>query len=309
MGFVGSKAFLVAVVLAVVILAAGVGAYALGRSALGFESRHGCEMPSIAGPLVAPQERENATFNGHPARFETWVLQGFANASTPRVAACSISGDVTVRPSRDGMARVTVLVTARSQEALDDTRVKVGYAPGDAARLAVWVDRFAETRTFFGTYGSDVEITLELPTSAPVDVRALTTSGDVEVRELLVRDVDLESTSGDMLLDRVDLAGNLTAQVTSGDMDFHISSVVGGNVTLSGTSGDISLRLPERADVGYDARVDVTSGDISLDLGPKEIDESSRGHAHARTQGYAAKPAHEDIRIEVTSGDIDIRVG
>ncbi|MEA3200447.1 MAG: hypothetical protein QOE90_1875 [Thermoplasmata archaeon] len=304
MGFVGSRPFVVAVVVAVALLALGVGAFAADRAAFGFASRDACAAPAgSAGHELLPARTQNGTVNGRPARTVTFDVDGLANATGARLLACATVGDITLGASPDAKAHVTFTIVGRAGGALDASEVRVALHGSD---LDAWVARLGESRGLFGLSGASADVEVLLPISAPLNATVTTTTGDVGVTGVLLGNADVHTTTGDVRLAKVDLQGNLTVGTTTGDQDVGLDSVTPGNVTLRSTTGDVTLHLPRRADVGYDARGDATTGDVSISLGNAEVDERSEGHAHVRTQGFATKPTQVVVGARTTTGDVHV---
>lgn len=110
-------------------------------------------------------------------------------------------------------------------------------------------------------------------------------SGEIELTNIVSKDLYLKATSGDLDVDRVIVANQSTMEVTSGDIV--LSQFKAGQKTdLSTTSGDISGVLVGQM-IDYTIQSKVTSGDNSL---PQHLEGGSK-----------------QLRVEATSGDITIR--
>ena len=110
-------------------------------------------------------------------------------------------------------------------------------------------------------------------------------SGEIELTNIVSKDLYLKATSGDLDVDRVIVANQTTMEVTSGDIV--LSQFKAGQETdLSTTSGDISGSLVGQM-IEYTIQSKVTSGDNSL---PQHLEGGSK-----------------QLRVEATSGDITIR--
>ncbi|GEM_PF-4521178 len=307
MGFVGSKPFIVAVALAALVLLAGAGAYAVGRSTLGARADPGCSAPSFAaGHALAPSSETARALGGRTSRVITYDLP--ANATVGFLDACAVVGDVAVSPSTDGRAHVVFTITARSADAAQ--RTEVGLALADA-RLGAWQATVGKSVSLFGESSASADVRVELPSSSGAfDARLESDVGDVALERLLVGNLTAGSTTGDVTLTDLDLAGDLKAATSTGDVRATLASVQPGNLSLRSATGDITLRLPTRADVGYDATADTSTGDASVDLGPTEVNERSHddvgGHVHARSAGYSAKPTQAVVTAETSTGDVRV---
>lgn len=110
-------------------------------------------------------------------------------------------------------------------------------------------------------------------------------SGEIELTNIVSKDLYLKATSGDLDVERVIVANQSTMEVTSGDIVLS-QFKAGQNTDLSTTSGDISGSLVGRM-IDYTIQSKVTSGDNSL---PQHLEGGSK-----------------QLRVEATSGDITIR--
>jgi hypothetical protein len=313
-GFVGSRPFVVAVLLSALLLAAGVGAYAADRAAFGYGSERACDAPpGAAGHELAPSRLHDGVSGADATRVVAFDVAGLANATGASLVACSTVGDLALRPSPDGKAHVVFTLEGRDAGALDASDVHVALTPGDAPRLAAWVSQQGFSRGLFGLFGASTAIEIELPVMGPVDATLQSTTGDQVVERTLLGNLTVRATAGDVTLRDVDLAGNLSVGTTTGDVDASLASVAPGNLTLRATTGDLTLRVPARGDVGYDARGDATTGDVTIRLGDAELDERSdhgpSAHEHVRTSGFAARPTQVGIAASATTGDVTIALG
>lgn len=147
-----------------------------------------------------------------------------------------------------------------------------------------------------------IDYSLDLPEA--VEVKAKTTSGDVEVTAM-AGPLDVETTSGDVRLTGV--KGAITVNATSGDVTGRdlacpraSITATSGDVDLDfaaapqeirrrGTSGDTTILVPSDRQP-YAVQVDTTSGDQTI-----KVDRS--------------EAATRKIDVESTSGDVRIDYG
>ncbi len=110
-------------------------------------------------------------------------------------------------------------------------------------------------------------------------------TSEIELTNIVSKDLYLKASSGDLDVDRVIVANQSTMEVTSGDIVLS-QFKAGQNTDLSTTSGDISGSLVGQM-IEYTIQSKVTSGDNSL---PQHLEGGSK-----------------QLRVEATSGDITIR--
>ncbi len=147
----------------------------------------------------------------------------------------------------------------------------------------------------FGTAGSDV--TIQVPENVIPHVKLLTTSGDIDVQDVALADLNVTSTSGDIDidLDEDQSLRQIELRTTSGDIEVSAFAQV---MAVSSTSGDVEVegRINELTvntiSGDIDVRADVVnmtfkaiSGDVDLEFDSDEI---------------------RDVRGSTISGDIEI---
>lgn len=141
-------------------------------------------------------------------------------------------------------------------------------------------------------------------------------SGDLQVDRTALGRLEFESSSGDVrvrsgcgnaLVDTSsgevrlhDLEGSLSADTSSGDVVVSWTSVPGGGVRVSSTSGDVDLELP--ANVTLRGDVATSSGELRSDF---PATSERRGRRLTLNGGSGAI----EVEIRTTSGDVHLRQG
>lgn len=307
-GYFQSKHFAVAAFVAALILVAGATALTLGNGLGSSFARGevGCEAPTVAGSPTQPA-REAQSSDGGKARDESFVVNASDLAA---VDACVAVGEFILAPSEDDRVRVTVRVRSDAAEATSETLVETRFARGpDGLRLAVWEARVGyATSGFGGTNAADVVVTVHVPDGARPDLVARTHVGDVRVTDVMVGNATASVDVGDLRILRADLAGDLDARVDVGSAVVQLDSVQSGTLGVTADVGDVELRLPTRADVGYDVTAQSGVGSVEVRLGEtedyREEDEPTGGNVHARTRGYDAKPTKVQVTVTSDVGDV-----
>lgn len=309
-GFFASKQFLVAAVVAVAILAAGAGAYALsGPSSDGISLTGGCDAPVMGGaPIdVVPTD---TTEPGGRRRTVAYALDA-ANHQGGKIDLCAVVGDIIVEPATGTRAELVFEIAGDLAEAVAATEVEARFASqGGQLLIGGWEPVVGKASPIFGSDTASARVVLRVPTTGAWAVRADAGVGDVSVSDLLVEDLDLTSDVGNLDLARVDLQGNVSLVASVGDVAAQLASVQSGRVTITSDVGDIAVRLPARVDIGYSAVGTTDVGEVELRLGPSE-DYASEGDGpgereSARTAGYAAKPTQ--VVVEATGSVGDVRI-
>ena len=179
--------------------------------------------------------------------------------------------DIIIIPSEDGKC---VIECTDSDKIFHSVEVKDGELRIEQLDNRKWYERIS-----FGFYWRDMQITLKLPQKAyekayvksvggdiviPSDFNfsqadIITTSGDIEFAATVKSDLTLDTVSGELLLENTE-AGSVTAQSTSGDIEF-ASLSSSGEIYAKSVSG--SIKLSSVNALGK-MQVKSTSGDIEL---------------------------------------------
>lgn len=131
--------------------------------------------------------------------------------------------------------------------------------------------------------GCGVDTTIELPEGFPVVIR--TTSGDVEVRDVIAGVLTIVSGTGDITGSGLVL-DELSAETTSGDISAHFAAQPFGFKATT-TSGDISAVMPDGKKT-YVVTTKSKSGDVESEMKSKK-----------NAKGF--------VRVDTRSGDIVLR--
>lgn len=229
-------------------------------------------------------------------------------------------GDVLVTASADGRLHVTAIKIARGRDQAEargharEIQVTAG-AEGDRYTIRVEYPQRVDVRVnfwdllFSGHDDRDVgpthQLDLQLQVPEALEVRVVTTSGDVTTRGLSGRQ-SLGTTSGDCAVTgatgaveirtvsgdaRLRGSRRATVRTTSGD----IEAAPGGPLEAHSSSGDVEVEdAPDSLVVG------TVSGDVSVHGAARRLEvETSSGTIEARD-------ARGDVRARSTSGGIEL---
>lgn len=312
-GFLGSKAFLLSALVAVGILAAGLGAYAMsvGPGGRTFSAEGGCDAPAMGGAPLAVTPEVVVEDDG-ARRTETYALDAAAFHGGA-IDLCAVVGEILVEPAAGTRAELVFVIAGSPTKVVRSTVVEARFAAqGDRLLIGGWESLSGRSSGPFGGDTADVRTFLRVPASGAWSVRASMEVGDVRVSDLLVDDLRLASEVGNLRAIGVDLQGNATLDANVGDAIAQLASVQTGRIALAAEVGDLELRLPQRADVGYDALGETDVGEVELRLGPSE-DYDSEGDGpgereRAKTAGFASKPTQVTVEAVDSVGDVLIVV-
>ncbi len=148
-------------------------------------------------------------------------------------------------------------------------------------------------------YGGGGEVTIALPEVYPVAVEIRATSGDVDVDEVNLSEILVETTSGDVNISLEDdkQPASIRVKGSSGDVDVNASTprltinTVSGDVEYYGDCPDISVTT-----VSGDAEIDGAMRQVNLKSVSGDIDLSVRSDAL------------QNVNCNTTSGDLTIHL-
>jgi hypothetical protein len=198
----------------------------------------------------------------------------------------SESYGMTEQEARDALGRVEVAHTDDLQA--DGLHLSTVVRQADPSSPLPFV--------FVGSSHAWVEVRVTLPESPAYELSADASSGEVSVSGVRGPSIQLTTSSGDVLVDRVH-AGTLSVETSSGNVE--LDTVQADDLQASASSGDVTgaaLRVGK-------ALVDTSSGGIDLQgaIDTLEADASSGGialDAYARRTGA--------YRLATSSGDVEV---
>ena len=188
-----------------------------------------------------------------------------------------------------------------------------------------------KSNQIFGIFGFDFffprdwEVEVILPVDSLNNLTLDSTSGDVDIQKLAIKEnLDLHLSSGAVQLQTVTVAGETSVQLSSGEIgltnvvakDLHLEvtsgdiqlegAIVANQTRLEATSGDIRL---SQFKAGQETEISVISGDISGDVLGKMTEYTIQSSV---TSGDNNLPQELDggnkqLRVEATSGDINLQ--
>lgn len=196
------------------------------------------------------------------------------------------SGDVIVR-ARDTEVSTVHIEGDRGDE---DITVTCEPSPDGGCHLLIEVRNKKNWALFRFTWGQDLEVVLEVPTST--DLQVNTGSADLGVRGT-VAGIDFRTASGEVRFE--DVEGDVKVKTASGDAQ---GRSVRGHLACHGASGDVEVDT-----VHGGVTVRTVSGDLALG----EVDG---GVSVASVSGDVTIGAlrEGDAKVRSVSGDIEIGV-
>ena len=209
-----------------------------------------------------------------------------------------LSGDNT------GPTRLHVMVPLRADLEIDSVAADidvVGVAPAEVS-----IDSVSGNVVLVGaprelsveTVSGDLRVTSN---SRDVDIASV--SGDIRLAGRLDGKVDLETVSGDAVIEvHESLVRSVSATSVSGDLELRAALAAGGEISMESVSGDVDLRLP--ANLSAEVRGESFSGDL---VAPDARIERPR-HGPGASFRHRYGSGDGEISVETFSGDARLRL-
>lgn len=304
--FFHSREFVIAAIVAGVLVCGGVVAMSAAEFAGGVLHDRACSSPTLTGARLAAEPTESTTTrNDRSIRVVTYTLTP-DTFDRGRIEACTSVGHVKFVPGGNETVRVTFTIEAEgrgSEEAAKGVAVDAAFHDNEGRLdLAAWQGSSTTTRRgFWDAHQTHVDIEVQLPEAAIYDVRGMVDVGSIALEGLVVRDVDLHVDVGDLDLDDAHLQGNLSLHVDVGDIGAELLSVQGGTIDTHVDVGDTRVLVPQRLDIGYNVMADTDVGSIEVRLGEgSSVNRESSGpseNVQAKSSNYDGR----QVRVVITS--------
>lgn len=211
------------------------------------------------------------------------------------------STDISIHPTED--EKITVDFNGKISKKLKNkikldvqekgNRLKIGLKGEDQIKLNI------------GVLIIDTQVDVYLPHKVYDSLKIDNSSGDIEMKDLKVKELSLGTSSGDLILHNVESNSHLF-HTSSGEMN--LSNVI-GDLTLESSSGDIFIQN-EQASGNISANT--SSGDISVEFQqePKSLAinfSASSGEADVTLNdvNYEVKSEHQVIG-KIGSGEYKV---
>lgn len=197
-----------------------------------------------------------------------------------------------------------LMVPLRADLEIDSVSAQVdvsGVAPGMLSIDSVSGDikvAGAPRRAQIESVSGDLHLTLNSS-----QVSAESVSGDVRLRGRLDGEVQVETVSGDVVVDTVESSlRRYSGATVSGDIRVDTALASGGRISLKSVSGDLDVRLP--GTLSATVRGESFSG--KLDAPTAQIKRSRHGPGSSFEHRYGAGDG--DVSIQTFSGDAKLQL-
>lgn len=216
-----------------------------------------------------------------------------------------LSADIIIKSHKEATTKLELYYPERDN---------ISYFVSDG-KLTVTNEKTSSWISNIFNFGNASTITLYLPEREYERLNAKSSSGDVTISDLTLKNLSLHLSGGDVNLDKVTAYDTLTATTSSGD--YHINLLNAGSIHIKSSSGEMEIEnstfgefelITSSGDVELSdlithgsGKIDTSSGDISIErtiLASRLTVESSSGDVE-----FSGLDASE-IYVNTSSGDV-----
>lgn len=198
-----------------------------------------------------------------------------------------INGEVNVAYHK----KDTVVFSETANKTLNNSTTMYYLVDGDTLRV-----KFAKSGKHVPSALSK-ELTLYLPEGMELEEVAIDTiSADVNVSELIAEKANIDTTSGNIVLEDVTFSEQAKFDTTSGDITAKLAAAK--NIEVDSTSGDVQITTKEASDMIF---LDTVSGDMELIIAGAEKVELDSTSGEIK---LSAAKAPDALSIDTVSGDV-----
>ncbi|GAA0321748.1 DUF4097 domain-containing protein [Bacillus carboniphilus] len=235
-------------------------------------------------------------FNGNAFSFETSELnkeQVIDAEKIKKIEVESSSTDVLIKPTNSD--EILVKLSGEVSNKLKSSFVLEVDEDNDSVRIKV--ER--KERSFFQSFISISKVKLEVyvPQNQYEEIVMETSSGDVQYKEVEVKQLNIQTSSGDIDVEEMSEVEALSLQASSGDIS--LSGIATQKLEVTTSSGDIF----SNGDLSYEnATIEANSGDIELENVEGDLSvKTSSGDIELRDNELK-----ENVKLETSSGDVNV---
>lgn len=315
--FFRSKEFVASAIIATIVIAGG--AIALGAggfSESGIRSHRACSAPTLEGPVLNVDPTDETRLSGdHAVRTVSYVLDNLT-FSRGAIDGCTSVGHVKLVPSTNDRVRVTFTLDAEGRDAetaVKFTQINADFRlDGTTLRLGAWEGVGTQSGgVFWGDRSTQVRVLIEVPENATYTFKGRADVGFVAAERLVLDRADMATDVGDIDLSDVHMQGDVNLRSDVGDITGEFLSFQTGTVDARVDVGDVRLRIPERADIGYAVTGRTDVGSVHVDIGPAESttrnDDGPSESVQTKSKGYDEKTIKVTIKGVVDVGGVTIQ--
>lgn len=155
-------------------------------------------------------------------------------------------------------------------------------------------------------------------------ISAATSNGQISLVDVSAGTASLSTSNGQITFSRFSsetvsaatsngkISGDIkasfaTLRTSNARIDVSVESSGSGRCDLSTSNSDITLKVKNGEDYGYDVSGDTTNGEVTISLSNTEpVGEQSKESKHVRTKNYESKKIRIEADLDTTNGDIEV---
>lgn len=225
----------------------------------------------------------------------------------------------------NGSVRVYADSTERAEEYLNQTKVSISRGEQAGKPLFRIEVSTPEARSIFGRRGYKLNLTIQVPSDARIDLDCESVNGLYELRDLRLGKGLIKTVNGDLELLGVE-GDTLSASTTNGRINgtlafssANLSTLNGGidlNIgertgayRLKNTNGNVVVVLPAGDDVGYSLKASTFNGAVQFEPVGLGYSVDRRNRKEAQTTGYESKLVRISVEAGTLNGEVRAELG
>lgn len=176
--------------------------------------------------------------------------------------------------------------------------IKASYIPELETKKSsntLYIVTKKDSSNSYSVYNTNLKLDIYVPMDFKENIRITTSSGDITVSELKLRNLDIVSSSGDVEI--YNLTGNVDIATSSGEVDLDYEELH-NDINISTSSGNVNIVLSSNSNFVLDAHT--SSGEIQFNF-PIKVTGKLKNSLFGK-----AGNGRNSLCIATSSGDISI---
>lgn len=157
---------------------------------------------------------------------------------------------------------------------------------------------------------ADLEVTM--PPEMALRLVASTINGQVSVKDVKTDGLSASTTNGAIKVDAT--VTQVDLQTVNGQVDAKLTPAGSGRIKASSVNGQVSLRVPEGAQHGYDLRGTTTNGQVDIDLQDGDVGPCPKGSQYYtppcnertfKTRNFDGRAIRSHVTLSTVNGGVE----
>lgn len=207
------------------------------------------------------------------------------------ISVLADTADIVFLPAEDATTSITCYEPANAKHSVN--------VENDTLTI-----KLVDTRKWYeyiGIYTSAPKITVNLPRAEYASLFVKVDTGDVKLEDISAEKVDIESDTGDVILKKLAVTGEISVENDTGDVKME-NVVTTGSILIESDTGDVHFKGCDAANL----KIETDTGDVIGNLLTDKvfIVETDTGDVEVPKTVTGGR-----CEINTDTGDIEIRIG